>query len=276
MERSHMPPSRTKAAAGWLAIAGVASCLVIFVLLALLSLLPGATLLERLRWLDSGICAQVIGHTFEAGGMLLPLCARNTGIYLGYLVTLGGVVLTGRGNARHMPSRAFTIAMACGLLLCGIDGGNSLLLDLGLPHLYQPQNVLRLVSGLAAGTAAAAFLLPQQNRLLWCGYNEQASLAGWRTLRWLLPALVVCTLATLAQSELLLYPLALLSTAGLVMALGNVNLILIVAISKRDETFVSYRELIPFYGLAVLCALGELALLAQAKQLLLQTLSIYL
>src|SRR5579885_1939577 len=65
-------------------------------LLAALVFLPGASLLDRLRWLDSGICAQIPAHSFYPGGERLPLCARNTGIYLGFIVTLIMLYATGR------------------------------------------------------------------------------------------------------------------------------------------------------------------------------------
>ncbi len=246
--------------------------------LSMLGLLvwPGASVLERLRWLDSGICAQLAMHTLTIGGELLPLCARNTGIYLGYLIMLNGIFMTGRGRAQRIPPYVPMIILACGVLLCGIDGTNSFLLDLGLPHLYQPQNVLRLVSGLLTGLAMAAFLLPQHNRLCWNEYNEQVSLPSWAALGWPLLTCFCCTLAIISQSRLFLYPIALLSTTGLVMAISNVNVIIIVAISGCDQTFTSYRELWPFYGLAILCALGELALLAEGKHFLMLALGISL
>src|SRR4051794_15041501 len=65
----------------WL-IVGLAAAYV--VALAVLAFLPGATLIERLRALDGGICAQASGHSFFVGGEQLPLCSRNTGIYLGF------------------------------------------------------------------------------------------------------------------------------------------------------------------------------------------------
>src|SRR5690348_13716644 len=78
----------------WLII-GSASALVI--LAAVMVFWPGATLLERLRALDGGICAQLPTHSFYPDGQRLPLCARNTGIYLGYSITFVILFLMGRG-----------------------------------------------------------------------------------------------------------------------------------------------------------------------------------
>src|SRR5437870_5078401 len=72
-------------------------------LLTALVFLPGASLLDRLRWLDSGICAQLPTHSFYPGGQRLPLCARNTGIYLGFMLTLLTLYATRRGRVQQLP-----------------------------------------------------------------------------------------------------------------------------------------------------------------------------
>jgi len=45
-------------------------------------------------------------------------------------------------------------------------------------------------------------------------------------------------------------------------------------VSKRDETFGSYRQLLPFLALAVILAIGEMLVLAQLKLSLLQALGV--
>jgi uncharacterized membrane protein len=243
-------------------------------LLAALVFLPGASLLDRLRWLDSGICAQLPTHSFYPGGQQLPLCARNTGIYLGFIVTLITLATRGRGRAQRLPPWPIIVLLVCGVAALVVDGFNSLALDLGLPHLYQPHNLLRLATGLVTGLALAALALPVLNRLLWCEYNEQHSIPSWRALLLFLPILIICFFAVASQSAIVLYPLALLSTAGLITAISIVNLVLIVAISKRDESFERYRQLLPFFSLAFILAIGEMLILAQLKFTLLHALGL--
>ena len=120
----------------------------------------------------------------------------------------------------------------------------------------------------------AIFTHPILNRLFWCEYNQQRSLPSWKALLAFIPALVLCFFAVASQSIYTLYPLALLSTAGLLIAVSSVNLILIIAISKRDESFKRYRELLPFFGLAFILAIGELLVLAQLKLTVLHTLGV--
>lgn len=243
-------------------------------ILALLLFFPGASVLSRLQWLDSGICAQILSHSFYPGGNRLPLCARNTGIYLGFFVTLVTLYIRGRGRAYYLPRWSIVTALAGGIAAMAIDGFNSLLLDLHQPHLYQPDNILRLATGLVTGLALALFFLPMLNRLFWRGYNEQRSVTSWKELVTFLPALIGSFFIVLSQEVWTLYPVALLSTSGVLTVLSGLNMLVLVAVSKRDETFESYKELLPFFALALLCAIGEMLLLAQGRLALVHLLSV--
>ena len=227
--------------------------------------IPGNALLHFLQWLDSGICAQFASHMFYPGGQALPLCARNTGIYLGFTVTLITLHATGRGRVQRYPPWPIIAVLALGVLAMAIDGFNSLDRDLGLFHLYQPNNLIRLATGLATGLALATLTLPALNGLFWNEYNEKRSIASWRSLLWLLPALIVSFFIIASQNAFFLYPIALLGTAGVLTVLGSINLIIITAISKRDQSFTRYRELLPFIAVALALTVGELLGLAQLK-----------
>ena len=240
--------------------------------LAALVFLPGTSLLDRLRWLDSGICAQLATHSFYPGGERLPLCARNTGIYLGFMVTLLTLYATGRGRVQRLPPWPIIILLIGGGLAMVIDGFNSFLLDLGLQHLYQPDNLLRLATGLATGLAVATLVLPAINRLFWREHNEKRSISSWMALLLLTPGLILSFFAVASQNVLILYPVALLSTAGILTVLSSINLIVVLALSKRDQTFEHYRELWPFFTLALILTIGEMLALAQLKFSLLQAL----
>src|SRR5260221_10977987 len=76
-----------------------------------------------------------------------------------------------------------------------VDGFNSLFLDLRLPHLYQPHNLLRLTSGLGTGVAMAAFIVPVANTLIWKHEDERASFGSLRELALMVPVLLLAFLA---------------------------------------------------------------------------------
>ncbi len=258
-----------RSAHSWV-IVGLGS--VYLLILAFLVLFPGPSLLDRLRWLDSGICAQLPTHSFYPGNERLPLCARNTGIYLGFIITLLTLCATGHGRAQRLPQWPIIIFLLAAILAMAIDGFNSFLLDLGLAHLYQPHNLLRLATGLVTGLALAILALPPLNYLFWRGYNEKRSVSSWPALLLLVPGLVLCFFAVASQNAIVLYPIALLSTIGLLVVISTVNLIVILALSKREQLYEYYSQLVPFFGLALLLGIGEMLILAQLKYSLLQAL----
>lgn len=238
-----------------------------------LAFLPGSTLLDRLRTLDGGICAQNPTHSFFPAGQQLPLCSRNTGIYLGFACTILLLAGLGRLRAARLPGGAVAFALGLAVLLMAEDGFNSLFRDLGLPHFYQPHNLLRLASGLAAGAAMAAFIVPVASGLIWREQGERASFGSLRELALLLPIFGVLFLAVGSQAPFLLYPIALLSSAGLVVALSLVNVVLALGLSNRVGQFAGWRQFFPVYTIAVALAAVELLALFVLKTHLLEALT---
>ncbi len=257
----------------WLLIALGALYLVA---LAALIFLPDGTLLDRLRALDGGICAQAPSHSFFPAGQQLPLCARNTGIYLGF--SLGFFTLLGSGRllTTRLPRLPVAIALIACVGLMGIDGVNSLLNDLGAPHLYHPQNLLRLITGLGAGVAMVAFIMPVTNGLLWRWEDVRPSFKSFAQLAVVAPLLLVAFLAVSSQAAWLLYPIALLSSFGLVMALTSVNLVFLVCFTPFIGRFERWRQVLPVFTLAMALAVVELTLLLKVKLALLHAFALQL
>ncbi|WIG61577.1 MAG: hypothetical protein OJF49_004325 [Ktedonobacterales bacterium] len=255
----------------WLILALAAAYVVA---LAALAFLPGATLIERLRALDGGICAQAPSHSFFPGGQQLPLCSRNTGIYTGFAATFLTLWFTGRLRASRFPGRWVIVVLAVAVLFMAEDGFNSMFLDLGLPHFYQPHNLLRLASGLGTGVAMCAFIVPVANTLIWRNEDERSVFSSLRQLAVMAPVLLLIflMLAVWSQAAVLLYPIALFSTAGLVMALSLVNLVFVLGISSRVGRFAMWRQFFPFFTLALVFAVVELLALFALKSSLMHTL----
>ena len=265
-------PARPASSPDWLVI-GLGAAYV--VALALLAFLPGATLIERLRALDGGVCAQLPTHSFFFGGQQLPLCSRNTGIYSGFTCTVLVLWATGRIRSAQLPSMRVALVLGLCVFILAIDGFNSLFLDLGLPHLYQPHNVLRLATGLGTGTAMAAFLVPVANTLIWKHEDQRPSFGSFRQLAVMVPVLLLAFLAVGAMDSsaaLMLYPIALFSTTGLVLALTLVNVVLFLGIGNHVGHFGAWRRFFPLFTLAVVCAVVELMALFALKSSLMMSL----
>lgn len=252
----------------WL-IVGLAAAYI--VALAVVAFLPGATLIERLRALDGGICAQIPSHSFFPAGQQLPLCSRNSGIYLGFACTALVLLVSGRIRASHFPPLGVAIVLALAVAVMGLDGFNSLFNDLGLPHLYQPHNLLRLATGLGAGTAMAAFIIPVANALIWRADDIRSSFGSFRELAMMIPVLLLVFLATSSQAAVTLYPVALFSSAGLVAAVMTVNVVFALGIANRVGRYSTWRQFFPFVTLMVALAVLELMALFAFKSSLLNS-----
>jgi uncharacterized membrane protein len=235
----------------------------------LLLLIPSAPpLLNALRLLDSGICAQLPTHMLAPGGITLPLCARNTGIYSGVALAFG--LLRARGRQRAMlPPTPPVIAVLLTLIgIMALDGFNSVATDLALPHLYAPSNALRLATGLGAGIALALLLAPVIARARFGMQDRRPPAAGVAAL---LPFGAAATLAFLvihSAAPWTLYPVAVLSNAGLLAVLVGINRVAFSALAGPSATATPSGARLALTTLLPLCV-AELALLAGLKLLLL-------
>ncbi len=209
----------------------------------------------------SGVCAQQPSHSYFFGGRQLPLCARDSGIYAGFLATLLWIGLRGRRAGRRFPPRSLAVPVALGAVAMVVDGFNSLFVDLGWPHLYPPHNLLRLATGLAMGNALALFLIPLLNELVRPEPEDAPILAGGINGLGLIGIDLI--LLGLLSSGLpgLFWPLTLFSVAGEVLALTLVNLGFLGTLNRRLPLGI----LAP---LAVLAAFSELAFLGALRALL--------
>ncbi len=227
VEQPRQLPERAERPGLWAFIA-----LLLTTTLGGLLLLPG-TFAERLGWVVHGVCARE--HTLVLGGVVLPLCQRNTGIYAGFLATLITLVLLGRGRAAKLPPAPILGLLLLNVVWMGVDGFNSLLLDIGAGNLYTPQPVLRILSGLAMGMTVGTLLLFAFNLTLRANpQRSQPVMGGWRDVA--VVALVELALFGLIRlaGPVIAYPLAIFSTLGILLVMFSVNLMVVAMVSRYE------------------------------------------
>lgn len=246
----------------WLwAFLGLAATLVVGVWL-----LPGGTLADRLHLVVQGVCAQA--HYLFVGPLRMPLCARNTGIYAGFLGSLIFLFALGRGKAGRLPPLSICLALVAGVAAMAIDGVNSLLLDMGNYHFYTPRNDLRLLTGLLMGTSMAVFLLMVFNISLRANLRrDQPILRSWPELVGALLANALVGLAIWFAPAPLFYPLAVFSVIGIAGVLFLTNLFVVAMVSGFEGRLQRIREMARPATFALLMTAGELALLAWVRTL---------
>jgi uncharacterized membrane protein len=205
---------------------------------------PPWTVLGKTRLVGYAICHQIPERSFHIHGQQLPLCARCTGIYMGALTGFTLMWLMGRKRAASLPPVPITLVFVGFIVTLGIDGINSYLTFFpGMPHLYEPQNWLRLTTGTLEGLALSAFVFPVLNYSLWRDANQSApSVRNFKELALMVAAGGVIILLILLELPLLLYPLAVLSTLGVLVMLGSINTMIVVALSRREGTALTWRQ----------------------------------
>ena len=212
----------------------VAAVALVTVVSWLLSTPPG--LLGKADALGYAVCHRIDGRSFHIGDRQFPLCARCTGMYLGALLGMVGLVLMGRGRAAGMPTRPLMVVLVGFMGLMGVDGLNSYSHFFpGLPHLYEPQNWLRLVTGMGNGLTLAALIVPVFNQTLWQNWEARPVLGRFRELVALVLAAAVVVALVLSDNVVVLYPLALLSALGLLALVVALNTTILLIALRRDS-----------------------------------------
>lgn len=226
------------------------------VALAVLLLAPGDAL-DKADHIGYAVCHQIPVRSYFFGDHQLPLCARCSGQYLGALAGLALLLLLGRSRAGALPPTGIVAALLGFLAIWALDGLNSYLtLFPGLPHLYQPHNLLRVTTGAMQGVALIVLVWPFYNAGMWARPAPTRSIRNLRELGLL--ALIVVAVAALVNSQWppLLYPLALLSVGGTLMMLTIVNTMLVTIVLRRSSTLTRWQETLPLLaaglGLAVI------------------------
>lgn len=122
-------------------------------------------LAQILRALGYGLCHQLTARSFVTGGIQAPVCARDTGIYVGFVVSVLILQRIGRARRSEPPRWPVVVMAACFILIMGIDGINS---NTGLlDAVYTTTNGTRLLTGTMAGFAISLFATPIVNGQLW-------------------------------------------------------------------------------------------------------------
>ncbi len=218
-----------------------------------------AGLLNKADMVGYAICHRIPSHSLLVGERPLPLCARCTGTYLGAMLALG-TFLIARRRATELPPLPVLLTLVSFSVLMAIDGLNSYInLFPGRQGLYEPHNTLRLLTGTLNGLMMGSILYPVATGTFWRLSDRPPVrvLRGFRELGGLvLLALGVVGLASTGL-RIILYPVALISSAGIVVVLTIVITVMVLVLSRRENTAKSWPDLIPalLVGLASSLAL---------------------
>lgn len=201
-------------------------------------------LLELLHWLGYGVCHQIPERTIHLAGQALPLCARCSGIYLGAMVGFVFMLASGRGRSSIMPPVRVLAVLLGFVALFAADGLNSYLTFFpGAPHLYQPQNWLRLTTGTLHGLAISFIVMPVFAFTFWRETDTRPVLSGLKELAAVVAAAAVVILVVETGEDFLLYPVAIVSAVGLLAMFSLLNGAIFLIVSRREGKATRRGEL---------------------------------
>jgi uncharacterized membrane protein len=209
------------------------------------------------------VCHRIDARSFHIGDRPLPLCARCSGMFLGAL--LGVVYQALQGKKGKMPPLPALILFGVFALSWALDGANSFsMLIPGINAPYQTQNWTRLITGMGMGLAVAAILWPTFVQVLFQRWQDKPALGNWKQIGGLLLAAGLLVVLVYSEVPIFLYPLALFSSAGVLLLLIMVYSLALVMIFKRENTYHHFRQLfMPLTGgyIITLIQIGAINLL---------------
>lgn len=241
---------------GWPAVF-IGLCLIPLIIFALL---PWSFEGKSLAVLH-GICSQQPTHSFYFGDSRLPFGARMTGIYGGFAVSSLFLLARGRWRAGGVPRAGILVSMTVFVLVMGVDGINSTLVDMGVWHAYEPRNELRIVTGLLTGMSLAIFiwLLVSQVAFTPEARGKSPVVRDYRELTMMFLAGMAYVLIVLTTWAPLRLPISILLIGAAVAVLTGLMLAFVILIARREQEAPDTWALAGPASLALLLAFGLLA-----------------
>jgi uncharacterized membrane protein len=209
------------------------------------------------------VCHRITERSFTIAGRQLPLCARCTGMYLGVALSFLVLGLAGRFRWAQLPPFKVLAVLVGFIALMGIDGINSYSHFFpDLPHVYEPQNWLRLVTGMGTGLAMGVFIFPALAQTLWRDYKWRPTIGGFRELFLLVALALIVVLLVLSNQPLLLYVLGVISALGVVAIITVINTMVLLLATRRDSLLTRWREAAVPLSIGLFLAITEIALVS--------------
>jgi len=249
-----------------LSLGSIGVFLPVGLLLAAWLLLTPEGLLGKADAVGYAVCHRIDLRSFHLGTRALPLCARCSGMYLGALAAFGGLLALGKSRHGGFPRPALMAPFGVFAALWAIDGLNSYLtLIPGAPHAYEPNNLLRLATGLLMGLTLGTIVFAGLNQNAWRNWKKDPVVGSFREVGGLVLLAAVVGGLVLTENPLILYPLALLSAAGVLLVLGLVYTVVALLVLRRENRIDSWAGLAVPMGLGLGLAVLQIGLLDLAR-----------
>jgi len=218
-------------------------------------------LLGKADAIGYAVCHRIDLRSFHIGDRQVPLCARCTGMFLGALLGLCYQAYFGQKRSGAPPAQVIVVLVIFFFAFI-LDGLNSYVsLIPGIKSVYEPLNVLRLITGTGVGLVIAAALFPAFNQSVWKKIDRNSALGNLRSLGILVILALLLDLIVLTENPIFLYPLALASATGVVVLLTIVYTIIFIMALRKECQYSNMKQLVYPLIAGFGMALFQLALL---------------
>ena len=222
--------------------------------------------LEGADWLGYAVCHRITERSFIINGRQFPLCARCTGMYLGAALSLIILWLAGRSHYATLPPLPILLILLGFIGIMGIDGLNSYSHFFpNAPHLYEPRNWLRLLTGMGTGLAMGSIILPTLTQTLWYESTFRPSLGNLRELAGLVAVGLTAVSLTLSNQPHILYVLAIISAAGLLAIVTALNTVMVLIITGRESLAQTWQQASFSLTIGLVLAIVELSAISYLR-----------
>jgi uncharacterized membrane protein len=217
-----------------------------------------------LHWFGSGLCHQLPARSFFAAGHQLPVCARDTGIYFGVVLSLGLIAAIDRG--RHSSSMPRPWVLALGAVLFAFMAWDGVTSYAGW---RTTTNDLRLITGLCAGFALSLVIAPLLNSQLWARRTDAPVIDGaGHVAVWLaFMALSFVVLRYVAPVFGIVYPIA--TAVAILFTFTAINAVIVLLVPRFERSAERLRDAWLPLLIALAITFAEIAALAWLRSALL-------
>ena len=190
-------------------------------------------------------------------------------MYLGAALSLLALWLIGQGRRSILPGLPINIILAVFIILWVVDGFNSTwALFTSRSLLYEPNNVLRLLTGFGTGSTIAILLYPIYHDVLWRDTQPRPVLDRF----WQFAG--VMGIAGVGSGLIILWPgapywlwIVVLSLA-VMMVLSALNAVLVVILLHKEARADRWFQVIPYLLAGFVAGGGEMGILALIRRLI--------
>ncbi|MCL4415948.1 MAG: DUF2085 domain-containing protein [Actinobacteria bacterium] len=191
--------------------------------------------------LGASVCHQIPERSLKMGGLILPICARDSGIYIGFFICAIFMFLIFRQRESELPPLYILIILIIFILSTIVDGLLSYL------FVIETNNIARFTTGFLAGSSIMAVIYPIFNYQYYKdSYNIRIFVSPIKFIFFIaVDALII--FITLLQIGFLKYFYYYLSAVAVIFTFYFVNLIIILLIPifsrKAPRLFSKYLVL---------------------------------